>query len=139
VRRGRATVLGIVALALAGSACGPRGAKEDTGLSSDPGVVLEARVTPTPYRTGTALVAVTLTDAKSRNPLSGAVVKLEGNMTHPGMVPVQATAQEKLPGVYEAPIELGMAGDWTLEIDATLKDGRSAHRQLELPHVTAPG
>jgi hypothetical protein len=39
------------------------------------------------------------------------------------------------PGTYEAPLELTMGGDWFLLIDATLPDGGSFHRQMDLPGV----
>jgi hypothetical protein len=51
------------------------------------------------------------------------------------MKPVFATAREVAPGRYEAPVELTMAGDWVISVDARLRDGRSFERQLELRGV----
>jgi hypothetical protein len=62
-------------------------------------------------------------------------MRLEGNMSHPGMRPVFGTAREVAPGTYEAPLELPMGGDWFLLVDATLPDGGTLHRQVDLPGV----
>jgi hypothetical protein len=64
-------------------------------------------------------------------------VRLEGGMSHAGMEPVFATAREVEPGRYEAPLELTMAGDWLVLVDATLRDGRALRRQLKVPGVRA--
>lgn len=132
-----AGALGVLVLGLATQGCGSRRAEQ--GPPSDPSVQLELVVTPQPARAGTYQIAVTLTEARTKAPLPRAVVRVEGNMTHPGMVPVEAMAQETRPGVYEAPLELKMAGDWVVSVDATLSDGRSAHEQVDVPGVPAPG
>jgi YtkA-like len=100
-----------------------------------PEIDLNWRVTPDPPRTGPATVSLTLTDTAAGRPIEGATVRLEGNMSHPGMKPVFSTAREVRPGQYEAPIEFTMAGDWFLLVDATLHDGRTLHRQVDLPGV----
>lgn len=92
-------------------------------------------VTPQPPTAGPVLLALTLTDRSSGQPLPGAEVRIEGDMTHPGMKPVFSTAREVAPGRYEAPVELTMAGDWVISIDARLRDGRSIEQQFELPGV----
>lgn len=94
-------------------------------------------VTPAPPATGPARFSAALADARTRQPVRGAVVKLEGDMSHPGMKPVFGTAREIAPGRYEAPIEFTMAGDWVLLLDATLADGRTLQRQVLLPGVRA--
>lgn len=65
----------------------------------------------------------------------GAEVRLEGNMSHPGMQPVLAAARETSPGVYEGDLELTMAGDWLVLVDARLRDGRTVHRRIEFRGV----
>lgn len=61
-----------------------------------------------------ALVRVTLTDADSHQPISGAAIDIEGRMTHPGMAPVIEPAAEESAGVYRASLTWSMAGDWVL-------------------------
>lgn len=92
-------------------------------------------VTPSPPTAGPVRFAVKLTDRGTGQPLPGATVGITGDMTHPGMQPVFATAREVSPGRYEAQAELTMAGDWVISVDARLQDGRRLERQVELPGV----
>lgn len=71
-------------------------------------------------------------------PISGASVRLEATMTHPGMAPAIAAAEETAPGRYEAGLSLSMAGDWLLIVQAELPDGRILQRQHDLRGVSAP-
>lgn len=98
-------------------------------------IVMDWTVTPSPPMAGPVLLALKLTDRTSGRPLPGATVGITGDMTHPGMQPVFATAREVAPGRYEAPVELTMAGDWVISVDARLRDGRRFERQLELRNV----
>ena len=83
------------------------------------------------------LFTLALTDTTTGTPVTGAVVRLEGNMSHPGMTPALGEAREIEPGRYQAQLDLDMAGDWFLVVDATLPDGRLLHRQVDLPGVRA--
>jgi len=124
-----------LALVLAGCRAGEVRPGSDSTLS------LHWRIVPDPPVAGPLRIALELSDQGSRGtrqPLSGAVVRVEGNMSHPGMVPVLATAREVAPGHYEAPLSLTMAGDWIFLIDAELPDGRKLHRQIDLPGVRPP-
>ncbi len=62
--------------------------------------------------------------------LRGAKVVVEGNMTHPGMVPVYATAVETEPGRYIAKTELTMAGEWVFFLEATTPEGKLLNGSL---------
>lgn len=110
--------------------CGP---PEDA--TSD--VEVTWQVAPDPPHVGSTTVTVALADSLGE-PIREARVSLEGTMTHPGMQPVLAEAQEVAPGRYEATLDLTMSGDWILLLDATLPDGRSVQRQQELRGVRAP-
>lgn len=73
---------------------------------------------------GPAEVVVRLSEGGE--PVGGAEVEVTGDMTHAGMVPVIAAAEEREPGVYRTRgFAFGMAGDWVLTVEATLPDGRS--------------
>ena len=102
---------------------------------STPEVALDWAVTPDPPVTGPASVRLTLTDRATGQPVQGAEVRLEGNMSHAGMKPVFGTARETGPGRYEASLDLHMGGDWLILVDARLRDGRSLQRQVDLPDV----
>jgi hypothetical protein len=98
------------------------------------GVEVELTVRPEPPKVGLAKATVKLTDEGGK-PLPHAKVKLEGNMTHPGMTPVFADAKEVRPGQYQGDLDLTMGGDWVILIDANLADGRRLHRVVNLPGV----
>jgi hypothetical protein len=102
-----------------------------------PDVRLDLTVEPDPPQVGPATVIVTLQNAEGQ-PIAGAEVELEGNMSHAGMVPVFATAYEVAPGRYEAALELTMGGDWFILVDAALPDGRTLERKVDVPGVKVP-
>ncbi len=108
------------------------------GDSSDiPEIGLEMSLTPQPLTVGAAVAVFTLTDATGQ-PLSGATLELEGNMSHAGMVPVISQATDMGHGQYEAPLEFTMAGDWFILVKTTLPGGQKFERQLDVPGVTNP-
>jgi hypothetical protein len=115
-------------LLLACLAAGCHPASDDSAST----VELDWTVAPSPPVAGPATVSLRLTDTHSGQPLPGAEVRIEGDMTHPGMKPVFGTARETAPGRYEAPITFTMAGDWVLVADARLRDGRTLQRQVEI-------
>ena len=80
---------------------------------------------------------MSVTDA-SGGPVADARIKLEGNMSHPGMVPVFSDARETGPGRYLSAMELSMAGDWYVIAHVTLPDGRKLDRQFEIKGVGQP-
>jgi hypothetical protein len=99
-------------------------------------VGLDLVIEPQPPQIGPAKVTLLLYDARGQ-PLTGADVELEGNMSHAGMVPVFAPALEVAPGRYEAELEFTMGGDWFILVQANLADGRSMERQIDVPGVDA--
>ncbi|MDQ4074856.1 MAG: FixH family protein [Chloroflexota bacterium] len=67
--------------------------------------------------------------------VEGAEVELEGNMTHAGMEPIFADAEEVTPGTYVAELDWTMSGQWLVTVHATLMDGREVEqtfRNLEV-------
>jgi hypothetical protein len=79
-------------------------------------------------------ITLRLTDT-SGTAVTGARIKLEGNMSHAGMAPVFADAKEIQPGRYQANMELSMAGDWYVSVRVTLADGRQFDREIEIKGV----
>ena len=126
-----------LALALATGACGrpSRSATADFDLTWT--------IDPQPARVGPATLVITLRESgrdrgrdRDRGELvSGATVRIEGHMSHPGMAPVLTRAAERAPGVYGAPIDLTMAGDWILLVSAETPDGRRLERRIDLGRV----
>ena len=93
-------------------------------------------VSPQPPRVGQTTIGLLLRDA-SGQPVSGAHIKLETNMSHAGMAPVLADAPEAAPGHYGATIQLSMAGDWIVVAHVSLADGRKLDQQFEINGVVS--
>jgi hypothetical protein len=54
------------------------------------------------------------------------------------MAPVTAPMHERGSGVYEARLQLSMAGDWVLVVSGALADGRRFTRSMDVTGVRAP-
>jgi hypothetical protein len=121
-------------LMVAGLSCLPACRRADKDL---PDVSVDLKVSPEPPQVGEVMVTVVLGDADGV-PISGAEMALEGTMTHAGMKPVFADARETAPGQYEAALEFTMGGDWVIIVRATLPDGRSLEREIDVPGVQVP-
>lgn len=97
-------------------------------------VELDWKIQPDPPTVGMATINITLQDSTNQR-LTGVNVEFEGNMSHPGMQPVFATAEETEPGKYSADIEFSMGGDWFFLIKSTLPDDRVIERQININGV----
>lgn len=123
-------LLAVVACALLGVAC--------RLTEPTPDFLFQHDVSPSPPGVGRpATVSLKLIDFLASKPVSGARIRLEGNMTHPGMTPVFAEAKEVEPGRYRATLEFTMAGDWVVLVHAALPDGRKVERQFDVKGVRA--
>ena len=69
--------------------------------------------------------------------MSGARIRLDANMSHPGMAPVFADATETEPGRYRGSVELSMAGDWIVVAHVSLANGRKLDHQFEINGVAS--
>ena len=105
-----------------------------THRSESLALTLAHEVSPQPPRVGQVTITLRVSDV-SKKPVTGARVRLEGNMSHPGMVPVFAEAREAEPGSYPATMELSMAGDWYVVAHVTLPDNRKLDHQIEIKGV----
>ena len=109
-----------------------QGCRNQADTSSD--LTLAHEVSPQPPRVGRVTITLRLADMAGA-PVTGAVVKLEGNMSHAGMVPVFGEAKETEPGRYRSTLELSMAGDWVVLVGVTLPDNRKFERHFEIKGV----
>ena len=90
---------------------------------------------PSPPFAGTPLVVrLTLRD-RDQTPVTGARLRLEGLMSHPGMAPVTAPVTERGNGEYEAPLQFTMAGDWILLVTGELSGSGQIKKQIEINGV----
>ena len=99
-------------------------------------VAIEYRISPQPVRVGAVAVTVKLRDAVGQ-PVPGAHINLEADMSHPGMAPVFGEVRQIAPAQYQGSLEFAMPGDWVVLIHVTLPDGRKLERQVSVPGVTA--
>ena len=104
-----------------------------TALTGD--VWIEPEVVPQPPRVGE--VTITVRVIQSGKPVTGAQMKLELNMSHAGMAPVFADAQEVEPGRYRAKVQLTMAGDWSLSVSVNMPDGTTANQSFDIKGVSS--
>jgi hypothetical protein len=104
------------------------------GDSAPPVITIEHEITPQPVRVGSATIILRLSD-RSGKAVTGARVTLEGNMSHAGMAPVFAKANETEPGRYHAPLKFSMGGDWIVLVHMTLSDGQKLEQQFEIRGV----
>lgn len=110
-------VLLLVAVALALVACDP-----PSDGDADPRRPIAVALLDSPARVGPAVVEVR--PQLDGAPVAGATVRVVGDMTHAGMVPVVAEATDAGGGVYRTNDFLfDMAGDWVLSVDVTYPDG----------------
>ena len=92
------------------------------------------QVTPAPPAVGPARIALAVHDRNGR-PVTGASLRLEAHMTHPGMRPVLADAAERAPGMYDATFTLTMAGEWVILVKGRLADGTPIDYRFDLGNV----
>lgn len=117
----------LVTLALSWIGCN-RAAPTSSALA------IKFEVTPLPARVGIVTAKFDLMTSTAQ-PLVGAHLTAEADMTHAGMSPVFGTVEEKQPGHYESTLKLGMAGDWVILLHGTLPTGEKLERQFELRNV----
>lgn len=84
---------------------------------------VQLSVAPTPPVTGPARLVFSVQDPEGQ-PSENLSIRVEGMMSHPGMLPVVAQAQAEGEGHYVIPaFRFPMGGDWILLIRVRLPDG----------------
>ena len=90
--------------------------------------------TPLPTVGRESVAEIQLNEAMAR-PVTGARLRLEAFMTHPGMAPVSAAVEEQGRGRYRARVSFTMAGDWVVRLQGTRADGRRIDVQEDVRRV----
>lgn len=119
--------LSLILIGFALLACTPK----EKPATAQKDVTVEWTVAPKPAKIGPLQLTLQVKD-KDGKPVRATLVNVEGNMTHPGMVPLHAKAQEVKIGEYAAILTLNMAGDWILMADIKLPDGSVVQKSLNL-------
>jgi hypothetical protein len=102
--------------------------------STSSGIRVEFQIKPKPVQVGPVVISFALTDADN-HPVTGAQVAVESDMSHAGMSPVFAQANEVQPARYESHLSLAMAGDWVILLHGTLPNGEKLERQFDVRDV----
>jgi hypothetical protein len=107
------------------------------GGGADPSDAISVSWTldPSPPVAGAPLVARLMLRDSAKEPITGARLRFEGLMSHPGMAPVTADIVERDSGTYEAQMQFSMAGDWILLVTGQLADGTPIKKQIEIAGV----
>ena len=92
--------------------------------------------TPDPAAGRESVAEIQLNDAMAR-PVTGARLRLEAFMAHPGMAPVAAAVDEQGNGRYRARVRFTMGGDWVVRVVGTRADGGSIEVQEGVRGVRA--
>ena len=104
--------------------------------ASVPVIAIERHIAPWPARVGPATVTLKMSNPAGK-PVAGASVKLEADMSHPGMRPEFGDARETGTGQYQGALNFTMPGDWVVLMHITLPDGQKLERQMEVNGVAA--
>jgi Cu(I)/Ag(I) efflux system membrane fusion protein len=91
----------------------PAAATATEKKSGDLTLALETQ--PVKPKVGDSVVRLKIRDAKG-NPVLDATVNITSTMTMPGMAPGKAVAKHVKDGVYEATVNLAMAGAWEIGV-----------------------
>ena len=113
---------GVAACCVGAFACAREAANVTARWTTDPASASTATAT-------SVRVVLKHPDGKA---VSGAKLRIEAHMTHPGMQPLVSDATERESGTYESRVNLSMAGRWVLVVTGTLADGRRLVQQTEI-------
>ncbi len=108
--------------------------RKSAGPNQD--VSVQVKILPQPVRPGGSTVTIQLAD-RSGTPISHAHIKVEGDMSHPGMAPVFGEASETAPGSYQAHLDFNMPGDWVVLLHIRLNNGKKIEQQVDVRGVEA--
>lgn len=120
-------------MTLAAVGCG------STGETGDPALSVRLGLSPTPPIQGPTRILVEVEDGGV--PSGPGTVRIEGSVSRGAMEPVAGVGQPDGPGRWVVPdYPFSRPGDWVLEVEVRLEDGRSALRRFPV-RVTgsAPG
>jgi len=81
--------------------------------------------------TGDGRLAFRLSDENGQ-PIDSAALNIRADMTHAGMLPIEASTVISEAGVYRIPVRWTMAGDWIISVEASLSDGRRATHSFDM-------
>ena len=128
-------VLGLAGL-LVLSACQGRSASGDGGGNLGDAWVSLVSISPSPPATGPAEITIALATSAGQ-PISGAHLQVEGDMSMAGMKPATGAMADAGNGRYVSRgFVFTMGGTWTITVSGTLPDGKRVNQTLAVPPVS---
>ena len=118
----------LVAVSVLSAGCGR--IQQPTTAPQD-GYTMTMVAQPSEPGVGDGTLVVTLHDPTG-NPVTGAELQVEGNMSHAGMKPSFGKVTGEDAGQYTVAIQWTMGGDWYVDMKATLADGRVIARRFPI-------
>jgi len=97
--------------------------------SGQPSIRLSSNPFPLLLGPTTLLVAVSASDGTV---VENAQVVVSSQMMHEGMLPINGRANTSVNGVYYVPITWPMAGQWLIDVTASLPDGGMIQERFEV-------
>lgn len=125
-------LLALLLTALLGSSCARESRNAPTSTAE-----ISLTAIPYPAAVGDSQLVIRVTDASGK-PISDAVILVKADMTHAGMVPVQAQTSQggDQDGYYSVPFTWTMAGDWIVTVEAVLRDGTRVKQRFDYAVLT---
>jgi hypothetical protein len=108
--------------------------RRSTAQDESPEVRVAASFAPSPPAVGEGQLTLTFFDAAGQ-PVGVERLQLKADMAHPGMTPWLAEFASLHDTQVTLPVTWSMAGDWILQVDAELRDGRRLLREVPLQVV----
>ena len=101
-----------------------------------PALTFEWTLAPAASTSRPSVLALRVVDAASQ-PVRGAHLRAEAQMSHPGMAAIVVPLTESGDGRYQATVQLTMTGDWILLITGTLATGEKVDHRIDVRDVHA--
>ena len=121
----------LVILLLGTAACRQSQQQAATRTAGGADVQIELAPEPDPPVTGEGTLLITVSGLNDQ-PSEVTRIDVRGDMNHAGMQPVFGSAESAEDGVYRVAFNWSMAGDWILEVTATLSDGSTASQRFDV-------
>ncbi len=100
---------------------------------------LQLELSASARQVGEATLTLSVFDAAGNAIGSPGALSLRGDMDHAGMAPVLVTVDKAADGVFNAPFEWTMAGDWIVEASLQLESGDIARETFHFTIMSANG
>lgn len=91
--------------------------------AADGRVLVRMESSPYPLTVGDSTLLIFLTDT-DRLAVKATSVSVSGRISHGGMIPIQGSATEAADGIYRIRVSWPMTGQWVINVQAELTDGR---------------